>query len=39
MFKIFVGNPDGKRKLVRPKRRWENNIKMDFRGSELEGID
>jgi len=25
-----VGNPDGKRQLVRPRRRWENNIKMDL---------
>jgi hypothetical protein len=27
-FSIFVGRPEGKRPVGRPKRRWENNIKM-----------
>ena len=27
--KVLVGKPEGKRPLVRPKRRWEDNIKMD----------
>jgi hypothetical protein len=26
-----VGRPDGKRPLGRPRRRWEDNIKMDLR--------
>jgi hypothetical protein len=26
-----VGNPEGNRPLGRPRRRWENNIKMDHR--------
>ena len=26
----FVGEPEGKRRLGRPKRRWENDIKMDL---------
>ena len=26
----MVGKPDGKRPLLRPKRRWEDNIKMDL---------
>jgi hypothetical protein len=26
-----VGKPEGKRTLGRPRRRWENNIKMDLR--------
>ena len=30
-----VGKPDGKRPLGRPKRRWEDNIKMDLQ--EVEG--
>jgi hypothetical protein len=30
-YRILVGNPDGKRPLGRPRRRWENNIKMGFR--------
>ena len=28
--KVLVGNPEGKRPLRRPRRRWENNIKMDL---------
>jgi hypothetical protein len=27
-FSILMGRPDGKRPVGRPKRRWENNIKM-----------
>jgi hypothetical protein len=27
---VLVGRPEGKRPLGRPRRRWENNIKMDF---------
>ena len=28
-FKILTGNPTGKRPLGRPRRRWEDNIRMD----------
>jgi hypothetical protein len=28
---ILVGKPEGKRSLGRPRRRWVDNIKMDFR--------
>ena len=28
--KVLVGKPEGKRSLGRPKRRWEDNIKMDL---------
>jgi hypothetical protein len=28
--RVLVGNPEGKRPLGRPRRRWENNIKMDL---------
>jgi hypothetical protein len=28
--RVLVGKPEGKRPLVRPRRRWEDNIKMDF---------
>ena len=28
--KIFMGKPEGKRPLGRPRRRWEDNIKMDL---------
>ena len=30
VYKDFVGKPEGKRPLGRPRRRWENNIKMDL---------
>jgi hypothetical protein len=30
-YKILVGKPERKRPLGRPRRRWENNIKMDLR--------
>ena len=28
---VLVGTPEGKRPLGRPRRRWEDNIKMDLR--------
>jgi len=28
--RVLVGKPEGKRQLGRPRRRWEDNIKMDF---------
>jgi hypothetical protein len=31
-----VGKPEGTRPLGRPRRRWEDNIKMDFR--KWEGV-
>ena len=31
-FKILIGKPAGKRPLGRPRRRWEDNIRMDFEG-------
>jgi hypothetical protein len=31
LYKILVGNPEGKRTLKMPKRRWEDNIKNDIR--------
>jgi hypothetical protein len=30
-YKILVGNPEGKRPLGRPRRRWVDNMKMDLR--------
>jgi len=29
--RVLVGKPKGKRPLGRPRRRWEDNIKMDLR--------
>jgi hypothetical protein len=28
--RVLVGKPEGKRSLRRPRRRWEDNIKMDL---------
>ena len=28
--RVLVGKPEGKRPLGRPRRRWEDNIKMDL---------
>ena len=30
-FKILTGTPTGKRPFGRPKRRWEDNIRMDLK--------
>jgi hypothetical protein len=30
VYRVLVGRPDGKRPLGRPRRRWEDNIKMDL---------
>jgi hypothetical protein len=36
VYRVLVGRPEGKRPLGRPRRMWEDNIKMDL--SEI-GID
>jgi hypothetical protein len=30
-YRALVGKPEGRRPLQRPRRRWEDNIKMDLR--------
>ena len=30
VYRFLVGKPEGKRPLGRPRRRWEDNIKMDL---------
>jgi len=30
VYRVLVGKPDGKIPLGRPRRRWEDNIKMDL---------
>jgi hypothetical protein len=37
-YRIFVGNPEGKRPLGRP-RRWVENIKIDLRERGWDGMD
>jgi hypothetical protein len=31
VYRVLVGKPEGKRPLERPRRRWEDGIKMDIR--------
>jgi hypothetical protein len=38
-YRILVGRPEGRRPLGRHRRRWEDNIKMDFQEVEWEGMD
>jgi hypothetical protein len=38
-YRILVGNPEGKRPLGRPRRRWVNNIKKDLRQTGWNGMD
>jgi hypothetical protein len=37
VYRILVGRPEGKRPLVRPRRRWEDNIKLDLREIGIDG--
>jgi hypothetical protein len=38
-YKIFVGKPEGKRELRRPRYRWEGNITLDLREIVGYGLD
>jgi hypothetical protein len=37
VYRILVGRPEGKRPLGRPRRRWEDNIKLDLREIWIDG--
>jgi hypothetical protein len=37
--RIFVGNPEGKRPLGIPRRRWVDNIKIDLRETGWDGME
>ena len=39
MYRVLVGKPEGKRPLGRPRRRWEDNIKMDLQEVGCGGMD
>jgi hypothetical protein len=39
VYKVLVGKPDGQRPLGRPRRRWEDWIRMDVREIGLVGVD
>jgi hypothetical protein len=38
-YRILVGNPEGRRPLGRPRRRWVDDIKMDLREIGWDGVD
>ena len=39
VYRVFIGKPEEKRPLGRPRHRWEDNIKMDFQGVGCGGMD
>jgi hypothetical protein len=38
VYRVLVGKPEGKRPLGRPRRRWEDGIKMDLREIGCGGV-
>jgi len=38
-YRVLVGKPEGKRPLGRPRRRWEDRIKMDLQEVVCEAVD
>jgi hypothetical protein len=39
VYRLFVGKPEGKRPLGRPRRKWIDNIKMDLLETGLNIVD
>jgi len=39
LYRVLVGKPEGKRPLVRPRHRWEDNIKMDLQAMGCGSVD
>jgi hypothetical protein len=39
VYRILVGRPEGRRPLGRPRRRWEDNIKLDLRKIGIDGAN
>jgi hypothetical protein len=39
VYRVLVGKPEGKRTFGRPRRRWEDNIKMAVQEVGCEGMD
>jgi hypothetical protein len=39
VYRVLAGKPQGKRPLKGPRRRWENNVKMDLQEVGCGGID
>jgi hypothetical protein len=39
VYKVLVGRPERKRPVGRPRRKWEDNIKMDLREIGIDGAN
>jgi hypothetical protein len=39
VYRVFVGRPEGKTPLGRPRHRWEDNIMMDLREIGIDGAN
>jgi hypothetical protein len=39
VYRVLVERPEGRRQLGRPRRRWEDNIKMDLREIGIDGAN
>jgi hypothetical protein len=39
VYRVLVGKPEGNRPLERPRRRWENNVRMDLQEAGCGGVD
>jgi hypothetical protein len=39
VYRVLVGKPEGKRRIGRPRHRWEDNIKMDLQEVGCGGMD
>jgi hypothetical protein len=39
VYRVLVGSPEGKRPLGRPRRKWEDNIKMDLSEIRIGGAN
>jgi len=39
VYRVLVGRPEEKRPLGRPRRMWEDNIKMDLKEIGIDGVN
>jgi hypothetical protein len=39
VYRVMVGRPEGERPAERPRRRWEDNIKIDLREIDFNGAN
>ena len=39
VYRVLVGKPEGRRPLGRPRRRWEDNIRIDLQEVGCGGMD